>query len=162
MADPGICSSFDISVSALTLQYFLSEYDFDAVFHKHPCFQVNQQVIQFGRPSSRHAETAVLCSSFTVPVPHRPQTPSQHIPVLVGRRTPPLMNSRQRDVRKRVLIRVQLNSSTVPSSRNVTNSQFNSVLSNCRNIHSSIPSFPLLGNPTIVFRVHLTVSCYLS
>jgi len=23
------------------------------------------------------------------------------------------------------------------------------------NIHSSIPTFPLLGNPTIVFRVHL-------
>jgi len=43
--------TFDISVSALTLQY-LSEYDFDAVFHKHPFFQVKQQVIQFGRPSS--------------------------------------------------------------------------------------------------------------
>ena len=83
------------------------------------------------------AETAVLCSSFTVPVPHRPQTPSQHIPVLIGRRTP-LINSRQREVRKRVLIRVQLKSSTVglPSSRNVTNSQFNSVLSNCRSVPS--------------------------
>ena len=59
---PGICSSFDLSVSALTLQY-LSEYDFDAVFHKHPFFQVNQ-VIQFGRLSSRHAYSADVCRHY--------------------------------------------------------------------------------------------------
>jgi len=59
------------------------------------------------------AETALLTTSFTVPVPHLPRTPSYHIPILVGRRTPPLMNSRQREVRKHVLIGVEHNSSTV-------------------------------------------------